>query len=124
MEHVYGARQATARAALAVAFIDFIDASITNIALPHINHALHVSVQNLQWIPSAYLLTYGGLMLLGGRLATTCWPQAASSSTGTPLIGPASLTGGLAQSPGMLIAARIVQGAAARDDAPGRPLPP
>src|ERR1700729_981099 len=53
----------------AVAFMDFVDASITNVALPHIRVALGFSVQTLQWVPSAYLLTYGGLMLLGGRLA-------------------------------------------------------
>src|SRR5258708_18728446 len=53
----------------AVAFLDFVDASITNVALPHIRAALGFSVQTLQWVPSAYLLTYGGLMLLGGRLA-------------------------------------------------------
>ena len=53
----------------AVAFLDFIDASITNVALPHILTSLHFSVQSLQWVPSAYLLTYGGFMLLGGRAA-------------------------------------------------------
>jgi pimeloyl-ACP methyl ester carboxylesterase len=53
----------------AVAFLDFVDASITNVALPHIRTALHFSAQDLQWVPSAYLLTYGGFMLLGGRLA-------------------------------------------------------
>ena len=53
----------------AVAFLDFVDASITNVALPHILTALNFSTQSLQWVPSAYLLTYGGFMLLGGRLA-------------------------------------------------------
>jgi MFS family permease len=53
----------------AVAFLDFVDASITNVALPHIRTALGFSVQTLQWVPAAYLVTYGGLMLLGGRLA-------------------------------------------------------
>src|SRR3981189_1210385 len=53
----------------AVAFIDFVDASIVNIALPSIRHDLGFSQQGLQWIPSAYLLTYGGFMLLGGRAA-------------------------------------------------------
>src|SRR5258708_12289599 len=47
----------------AVAFLDFVDASITNVALPHIRAALGFSVQTLQWVPSAYLLTYGGLIL-------------------------------------------------------------
>src|ERR1043165_3368259 len=52
-----------------VTFRDFVDASITNVALPAIRHDLGFSVQALQWIPSAYLLTYGGFMLLGGRAA-------------------------------------------------------
>ena len=53
----------------AVAFLDFVDASIVNIALPSIRRDLNVSVQDLQWVPSGYLLTYGGFMLLGGRAA-------------------------------------------------------
>src|ERR1700738_5289760 len=53
----------------AVAFLDFVDASIVNVALPSIRRDLHFSVQGLQWVPSGYLLTYGGFMLLGGRAA-------------------------------------------------------
>jgi MFS family permease len=52
-----------------VAFLDFVDTTIVNVALPSMRLGLHMSVQNLQWIPSAYLLTYGGFMLLGGRAA-------------------------------------------------------
>src|ERR671936_1302133 len=52
-----------------VGFLDFVDASIVNVALPTIRHDLHFSVQSLQWVLSAYLLTYGGVMLLGGRAA-------------------------------------------------------
>jgi len=51
----------------AVGFLDFVDASIVNVALPTIRDDLHFSVQSLQWVLSAYLLTYGGFMLLGGR---------------------------------------------------------
>ena len=51
-----------------VAFLDFVDASIVNVALPSIRGDLHFSVQSLQWVLSGYLLTYGGFMLLGGRL--------------------------------------------------------
>src|SRR5260370_5094223 len=50
----------------AIAFLDFVDASITNVALPSIRHALHFSEAGLQWVPSAYLLTYGGVLLLRG----------------------------------------------------------
>ena len=53
----------------AVAFLDFVDASIVNVALPSIRRDLHFSVQSLAWVPSGYLLTYGGFMLLGGRAA-------------------------------------------------------
>src|SRR5260370_747734 len=50
----------------AVAFLDFVDASIVNVALPSIRRDLHFSVQSLVWVPSGYLLTYGGVMLLRG----------------------------------------------------------
>jgi EmrB/QacA subfamily drug resistance transporter len=93
----------------AVAFIDFIDASIVNIALPSIRDDLGVSVQNLQWIPSGYLLTYGGFMLLGGRLADLVGRRRVLV-TGTVIIALASLAGGFAQSEGVLIGARMVQG--------------
>src|SRR4051794_41513716 len=50
-----------------IAFLDFADASIVNIALPTIRDDLGFSLQRLTWVPSAYLLTYGGFMLLCGR---------------------------------------------------------
>ena len=53
----------------AVGFLDFVDASIVNVALPSIRADLGFSVQSLQWVLSGYLLTYGGFMLLGGRAA-------------------------------------------------------
>ena len=62
----------------AVALMDFVDASIVNIALPWMQQALHFSVQGLQWVSSGYLLTYGGFMLLGGRGCGTCWGAARS----------------------------------------------
>ena len=52
---------------LAVAFLDFVDASIVNVALPSIRADLGFTVRNLQWVLTGYLLTYGGLMLLGSR---------------------------------------------------------
>lgn len=63
--------------------LDFVDVTIVNVALPSIRHGLQMSVQNLQWIPSVYLLAYGGFMLLGGR-AATCSAGAVSSSPGRP----------------------------------------
>ena len=93
----------------AVAFLDFVDASITNVALPHIRSALHLSLQSLQWVPSAYLLTYGGFMLLGGRLADLLGRRSVLLA-GTGLVGVASLLGGLAPDAGVFIAARLAQG--------------
>src|SRR5215207_4160218 len=96
----------------AVAFIDFIDGSIVNIALPSIRDDLGVSVQNLQWIPSAYLLTYGGFMLLGGRMADLLGRRRVLVA-GTVIIGVSSLVGGFAESAGVLIGARLAQGVGA-----------
>jgi EmrB/QacA subfamily drug resistance transporter len=93
----------------AVAFLDFVDASITNVALPHILAALHFSVQSLQWVPSAYLLTYGGFMLLGGRLADLLGRRNVLLA-GTLVVGLSSLAGGLAGDAGVFIAARLAQG--------------
>jgi EmrB/QacA subfamily drug resistance transporter len=92
-----------------VAFLDFVDAPIVNIALPSIRHALHFSVASLQWVPSAYLLTYGGFMLLGGRAADLLGRRRVLVA-GILVIGVSSLIGGFAQSSGMLIAARLAQG--------------
>ncbi|MGI8870905.1 MAG: MFS transporter [Mycobacteriales bacterium] len=92
-----------------VAFLDFVDASIVNVALPDIRKDLHFSVQGLQWVPSGYLLTYGGFMLLGGRIADLLGRRRVLV-TGTILIGIFSLIGGMAQDAGVLIGARLAQG--------------
>jgi EmrB/QacA subfamily drug resistance transporter len=93
----------------AVAFLDFVDAPIVNIALPSIRHALHFSVAGLQWVPSAYLLTYGGFMLLGGRAADLIGRRRVLVA-GIVVIGVSSLIGGFAGSAGVLIGARLAQG--------------
>jgi EmrB/QacA subfamily drug resistance transporter len=93
----------------AIAFLDFVDASIVNVALPSISRALNVSVQDLQWVPSGYLLTYGGFMLLGGRAADLLGRRRVLVA-GIVLIGLSSLVGGLAESSGVLIGARLAQG--------------
>lgn len=93
----------------AVAFLDFVDASITNVAMPHIRTALHFSAQDLQWVPSAYLLTYGGFMLLGGRLADLIGRRTIILC-GTCLVAVSSLAGGLAGNSGMFVGARLAQG--------------
>ncbi|MGZ6697383.1 MAG: MFS transporter [Solirubrobacteraceae bacterium] len=93
----------------AVAFLDFVDAPIVNVALPAIRRDLHFSVPALQWVPSAYLLTYGGFMLLGGRAADLLGRRRVLVA-GTVLIGLASLVGGFANSSGVLVGARLAQG--------------
>jgi EmrB/QacA subfamily drug resistance transporter len=93
----------------AIAFLDFVDASIVNIALPSIRRDLHVSVQDLQWVPSGYLLTYGGFMLLGGRAADLLGRRSVLVA-GISVIGISSLIGGFAGSSGVLVAARLAQG--------------
>jgi EmrB/QacA subfamily drug resistance transporter len=92
-----------------VGFLDFVDASIVNVALPTIRHDLHFSVQNLQWVLSGYLLTYGGFMLLGGRAADLLGRRRILV-TGMVVFALSSLTGGLASDSTMLIGARLVQG--------------
>jgi EmrB/QacA subfamily drug resistance transporter len=92
-----------------IAFLDFVDGSITNVALPSIRSSLHFSLDGLTWVPSAYLLTYGGFMLLGGRLADLLGRRRVLL-TGIVAIAVSSLIGGLAQSAGVLVAARLAQG--------------
>jgi len=90
-------------------FLDFIDTTIVNIALPSIRHHLDFSVASLQWAVSGYLLTYGGFLLLGGRAADLAGRRRLLVA-GTMLFGLASLAGGLASSAGVLVAARLAQG--------------
>ncbi len=93
----------------AIAFLDFVDASITNIALPSIRRDLGFSEQSLVWVPSGYLLTYGGFMLLGGRAADLLGRRRVLVA-GILVIGLSSFVGGLAQSEAVLIGARLAQG--------------
>src|SRR5712691_1761643 len=93
----------------AVGFLDFVDASIVNIALPSIRQDLHFSPQGLEWVPSAYLLTYGGFMLLGGRAADLIGRRRVLVA-GIVVIGISSLIGGFAGNSGLLIGARLAQG--------------
>src|SRR2546421_913673 len=96
----------------AVGFLDFLDTSIMNVALPSIARDLHFSVQSLQWVLSGSIVTYGGFLLLGGRAADLLGRRRMLVA-GTALFGLTSLTGGLAQNSGMLVGARLVQGLAA-----------
>src|SRR5579871_5520430 len=90
-------------------FVVVIDASIVNIALPSIGTALHFSENDLSWVVNAYTLTFGGFLLLGGRLADLMGRRR-MFMVGLVLFSAASLLGGLAQSEAWLIGARAVQG--------------
>jgi EmrB/QacA subfamily drug resistance transporter len=90
-------------------FVVVIDASIVNIALPSIGTALHFSQNDLSWVVNAYTLTFGGFLLLGGRLADLMGRRR-MFMTGLVLFSAASLLGGLAQSEAWLIGARALQG--------------
>jgi EmrB/QacA subfamily drug resistance transporter len=100
-----------------VQFLDITDSSIVNVALPSIQRSLHFSQQNLQWVASGYLLTFGGFLLLGGRLGDLLGRRRMLVA-GVGLFALASLAGALADSQGLLIGARIVQGAGAALMAP------
>src|SRR4051794_8771279 len=93
----------------AAQFVVVLDASIVNVALPSIGHALHFSAANLQWVVNAYTLTFGGFLLLGGR-AADLFGRRRVFIGGLVLFSLASLAGGLAPSEGWLITARAVQG--------------
>jgi EmrB/QacA subfamily drug resistance transporter len=86
-----------------------LDATIVNIALPHIQQALHFSTTSLSWVLNAYTLTFGGLLLLGGRAGDILGRRRVFIS-GIALFAFASLLGGLATSSGWLLAARALQG--------------
>ncbi|GGM09109.1 MFS transporter [Streptomyces fumigatiscleroticus] len=86
-----------------------LDTTIVNIALPHIQEALSFSTTDLTWVVSAYTLTFGGLLLLGGR-AGDILGRRRVFMTGILLFTLASLLGALAQEPWQLLAARVLQG--------------
>jgi EmrB/QacA subfamily drug resistance transporter len=90
-------------------FVVVLDASIVNVALPTIGTALSFSQDNLAWVVNGYVLTFGGFLLLGGRIADLLGRRRVFMG-GLVLFALASLGGGLAQSEGQLIAARAVQG--------------
>jgi EmrB/QacA subfamily drug resistance transporter len=101
----------------AVQFLDIADSAIVNVALPSIQYSLGFSQQNLQWVASGYILTYGGFLLLGGRLGDLLGRRR-MLLTGLAVFAVSSLTAGLAGSAGLLVAARLVQGTGAALMAP------
>ncbi|MGI8751123.1 MAG: MFS transporter [Acidimicrobiales bacterium] len=94
-----------------------LDATVVNIALTRIQSSLHFTQAGLSWVIDAYTLTFGGLMLLGGR-AGDIFGRRRMLVLGLAVFTASSLAGGLATSSGMLIAARAVQGVGAAMAAP------
>jgi EmrB/QacA subfamily drug resistance transporter len=90
-------------------FIVVLDASIVNVALPSIGKGLDFSEHNLAWVVNAYVLTFGGFLLLGGRMADLLGRRRVFIS-GLLVVAVASLAAGFASNEGQLIAARAAQG--------------
>jgi EmrB/QacA subfamily drug resistance transporter len=98
-------------------FMVVLDFTIVNVALPSIQHGLHVATTTLQWTVSGYAVAFGGFLLLGGRLADA-YGRARLYRIGLVMFVVASIAGGLAVEPGLLIASRVVQGIGAAMLAP------
>ena len=90
-------------------FMVVLDFTIVNVALPSIQRDLHVATTTLQWLISGYAVSFSGFLLLGGRLADV-YGRARLFRIGLVVFVVASISGGLAVEPGLLIASRLVQG--------------
>ena len=109
-EKDYLDRRWTALILLCVAqFVVVLDASIVNVALPSIGRGLHFSDQNLPWVVNAYVIAFGGFLLLGGRAADLLGRRRVFMA-GLLVVAVASLLAGFAANQGQLIAARAAQG--------------
>ncbi|MCC3763569.1 MFS transporter [Glycomyces sp. TRM65418] len=98
-------------------FLDALDVSMVGVALPSIGAELGLETSSLQWIVNGYILGYGGLLLLGGRMADLLGRRQVFL-TALVVFGLASLVGGLVDNEALLIASRIVKGVAAAFTAP------
>jgi EmrB/QacA subfamily drug resistance transporter len=114
------AQQRTGSLLLVLAMAQFmvvLDFTIVNVALPSIQDGLHVATTTLQWLLSGYAVAFGGFLLLGGRLADV-FGRARLFRIGLVVFVVASMAGGLAVEPVLLIASRVVQGVGAAMLAP------
>src|SRR5262245_61599244 len=102
---------------LAAQLMVVLDTTIVNVALPHIQRGLHFSGSGLSWVLNAYILTFGGLLLLGARAGDLVGRRRVFLA-GIALFSVSSLAGGLAVTGWMMLAARAVQGVGAALAAP------
>src|SRR5436853_7664329 len=93
----------------AAQFVVVLDASIVNVALPSIGKGLRFSEQNLPWVVNAYVIAFGGFLLLGGRAADLLGRRRVFMA-GLVVVAVASLAAGFAGPQGQLIAARAAAG--------------
>jgi EmrB/QacA subfamily drug resistance transporter len=110
--HREGRRWWALAAVSLAAFMTYLDNNIVNVAIPTIQHSLHLSVSGLEWVVSSYLLTLAGLLLVGGRLADV-YGRRRLFLLGLGVFTFSSLAAGLAGSGGVLIASRAIQGVGA-----------
>jgi EmrB/QacA subfamily drug resistance transporter len=102
-------RNITLAVVLCAQLMIVLDMTVVNIALPSMATGLHLSATSLSWVLNAYALTFGGLLLLGGRAGDILGRREAFMA-GLAIFTLASLAGGLSTSAGLLLAARAVQG--------------
>src|SRR6187399_1612065 len=93
-------------------FMIMLDNTVVNVALPSIQHSLNLKISELEWVVTGYALTFGALMLTGGKLADLLGRRR-MFVVGLTIFTASSLACGLAGSAEMLIAARVVQGVGA-----------
>ncbi len=112
-----GRRRMALALILTAAFMVVLDFSIVNVALASIEREFGFTASAVQWIVTGYAIAFGGLLILGGRAADT-FGRRRMFMTGLAVFTAASLAGGLARDPALLIASRVVQGAGAALVAP------
>src|SRR3989440_11439992 len=104
----------------AAQFMLILDVAIVNVALPSMQRTLGLSAESIQWVVGGYALTFGGFLMLGGRLADVVGRRRMFLA-GLVLFIAASMLGGFSQSGGMLIGARMIQGFAGGLVSPAAP---
>jgi MFS family permease len=108
----YPERWLAAIVLIGAALVDLVDITIVNVALPTIQSDLEASGTQLQWVVSAYMLAFAATLIVSGSFGDVLGRKRVFLF-GVAAFGAASLAAGIAQGPGQLIAARVVQGAAA-----------